>query len=209
MVFEKKQKAVCVNFYNEQESDRVANNVASEIIVKLHPGIPLNAPLCVKCYMQSLQGIGPNDIPSTSQDTSLSVANLTPASQDEDKFSTVKFKRIAASIRDRIKETTNISEIIQCLTIFATEWTIEEMVEYFNVSRRHAVLAKKTANEKAVVSVPDTKTRGFKLGVSENVKECVTKFFLREDVSRCLPGQKDVVKGKQKHLLLFIKAEKL
>jgi hypothetical protein len=105
------------------------------------------------------------------------------------------------SIKSRIHQVER-EEQIMLLSLFAKQWTIEKISTTFGVSSRLAKSAKKVAIEKGVLNFPDKHVKNGPTALPEETKELVHMFYFDSEVSRCLPGQQDVIDNKQKYLLM-------
>lgn len=89
---------------------------------------------------------------------------------------------------------------IQLLTLAPSSWSRQKTMDFFGASERQVRQALNMRTEGGVLGTPP-KRRGRPL--SEGVKASIINFYEDDAVSYCLPGKKDVLKGRQKRLLLL------
>ena len=111
------------------------------------------------------------------------------------------FKEIIGQLKEKFENTTNSTEQVKILTVLPKSWSQRKIVEEFGTTRHKALVAKKLVEEKGVLSDPNPK-KG-KTTEKETI-ELVKKFYRSEEVSRMMPGKKDVVSvlvdGERKHI---------
>lgn len=97
---------------------------------------------------------------------------------------------IIEQLKEKFKTLTKNSEKIQLLTILPKSWAIHKIEEEFLVTNYIARKVKHLVETKGVMSTPNPK-----LGspISPVTSSLVKSFYESDDVSRCMPGQKDFV----------------
>ena len=104
-------------------------------------------------------------------------------------------------LKDKFNQTTLRSEKIKILTVAPKSWSQRKLANEFNAFRHTATVAKKLVEEKGVFSDPNPK-KGNRL--DEALVEKVKEFYLSEDISRMMPGKKDIVSvlvnGERQHI---------
>lgn len=80
------------------------------------------------------------------------------------------------------------------LTIAPKSWSANKLAEEFGASRRQTNKAKHLVDQHGVLTTPNPRSGTNKLPVE--IENLVRSFYLREDVSRILPGKKDFVSVK-------------
>ena len=117
------------------------------------------------------------------------------------------FQEMMTQLKDKFSNTDKRSEKVKVLTLVPGSWSIRKTAEEFETTYFMARTAKQLVSEDGVLSDPNPKAG--KIRTTETV-EMVKNFYLSEEISRIMPGQKDfvsvVVDGKrehkQKHLVL-------
>lgn len=118
------------------------------------------------------------------------------------------FSRLVELIKEKLTITEDRNKIIQLLTIVPCDFSISKVAEVFNVSTYTATQVRNLRLKKGILSIPERKKR---IGIPQETKETVIAFYESEEISRLLPGKKDVVTirlpdktkmKKQKRLLL-------
>lgn len=88
------------------------------------------------------------------------------------------------------------------LTCVPDSWSINRIVEYFNVPQYMARKSKLLRRDFGPYSAPDSRKPGKCL--SDSLVNAVKDFYCSDEISRCLPGKKDYVSvrvdGERKHL---------
>lgn len=171
--------------------------------------------VCASCRKRLLTESPPvanEDIVQCSQTSSEPSQNI----EDEPFIPEDKFKHISTQtdtsieneeILKQLKEkfnhpSTSTSMKTMILTIAPTSWSENKLAEEFGTSRRQARKAKQLVNQFGILSSPNPRG-GRKLPAeTENL---VQDFYLREDISRIMPGKKDFISvklddGKRTHI---------
>jgi len=104
------------------------------------------------------------------------------------------FEQILQQLKDRFNLCEKDSEKVQVLTVLPENWSVENIQAHFKTSVRMITKAKSLAKEKGIMSTPNKK--GGK-SLSPDIVKAVIEFYLREEVSRELPGKNDVVSIKE------------
>lgn len=115
-------------------------------------------------------------------------------------------EKFIAELTEKFLKLESRSHKLQFLTSIPPDWGIKKMRDVFGISRRLSRQAKKLRVRGFAVRVEPKKGRP----LLNSTIELVTQFFLSDEVSRALPGIKDVVsvvingkrEQKQKRLLL-------
>lgn len=114
---------------------------------------------------------------------------------------------IVEILKDEFNRTSEQSTKIRILTIFK-DWSFRKILHHFPSATTHMItVAKKTAEEKGILSNPNPKSHP---SLDKDVITVVTNFYELDENSRMLPGKKDFVSVKkngervhvQKRLLL-------
>ena len=115
------------------------------------------------------------------------------------------FDRLMLLMKEKLKENTlPTCKRIQLLTMAPLDWSRKRVATFFEVSEYQVREARKLAEEKGILALPDPK-RGRSL--SKEVEDSVKLFYEDDEYSRQMPGTKDYVSiarnvHKQKRLLL-------
>lgn len=142
------------------------------------------------------------------------LANLSHQSSSSDATETKEEKfieKLITAIQLKVSETDSIQEKIKILTVTPDYFTVQEIIDTFEVSEYVARKAKQLVSEKGILSVPDPSHRNESLKISDDIKADVVKFYENDESSRILPGKKDCISvkidgekvKKQKRLILF------
>lgn len=108
-------------------------------------------------------------------------------------------------LKEKIKDkSTTPRQQIQILTMAPLDWSRKQVAKFFEVSEYQVREARKLAEERGILALPDAK-RGRSL--SQEVEDSVKLFYEDDEYSRLMPGTKDYVSiarnvHKQKRLLL-------
>ncbi|XP_063604197.1 LOW QUALITY PROTEIN: uncharacterized protein LOC134779822 [Penaeus indicus] len=105
-------------------------------------------------------------------------------------------------LREKIFSLTSSRAKLQILTLCPSNWTVKQCAEYFKVSEYLVRTARKLANEKGILSLPDPKMGR---GLSQVTRDLVLQFYHDEEHTREM--SKDFVSigrniHKQKRLIL-------
>ncbi|KAM7281442.1 hypothetical protein ISCGN_006394 [Ixodes scapularis] len=89
----------------------------------------------------------------------------------------------------------NREKKLQLLALAPPSWSREKIINFFGALERQARQAVKVRSESGILStVPKRRGRP----VSEEVKAPIMEIYQDDAVSYCLPGKKDVLRGRQK-----------
>ncbi|CAN8008965.1 unnamed protein product [Ixodes pacificus] len=103
-------------------------------------------------------------------------------------------------VKNKFDPEKNREKKLQLLTWAPFSWSREKIMNFFGASERQARQAVKVRSESGILgTVPKRRGRS----VSEEVKASIMEFYQDDAVSYCLPGKKDVLRGRQKRLLLL------
>ena len=105
------------------------------------------------------------------------------------------FDEMMGQLRHKFKVTDNPSEKIKILTVVPRSWTIRRIVEEFGASRHQARCARNLQITSGCLSEPNP--RGGKV-IKQETEELVLSFYRSEQVSREMPGIKDVISVRSK-----------
>ncbi|KAE8752342.1 hypothetical protein FOCC_FOCC000814 [Frankliniella occidentalis] len=97
-------------------------------------------------------------------------------------------------IKDYINDNSERSKKILALSVLPKSWSLSETETSLGVTNHVARTSKSVVKSKGILSIPNPK-----LGhpLSEETKELVILFYLRDDISRLLPGSRDFVSVKE------------
>ncbi|KAH9365235.1 hypothetical protein HPB48_003818 [Haemaphysalis longicornis] len=103
-------------------------------------------------------------------------------------------------VKPKFNDENNREKRIQFLTLAPHFWSREKIMTFFGASDREVREAVKVKDAEDILG-----TRPKRQGcvTSEATKSSIFQFFENDSVSYCLPGRKDVLNGRQKHLLLM------
>ncbi|CAN7981167.1 unnamed protein product, partial [Ixodes pacificus] len=119
--------------------------------------------------------------------------------QDED-FVLSDYVSLMQDVKNKFDLEKNREKKLQLLTLAPPSWSREKIMNFFVASERQALQAVKVRSESGILgTVPKRRGRP----VSEEVKASIMEFYQDDAVSYCLPGKKDVLRGRQKRLLLL------
>lgn len=130
-------------------------------------------------------------------------AEVTDASDEEDDGSD-----ILQILKDDFNKTKDHAKQMKILTIFKN-WPFRKIIRHFPSATFHMItVAKKTAEEKGILSEPDPKSHP---SLQKEVVDLIVSFYELDENSRVMPGKKDYVSVKvnndrvqmQKRLLLL------
>ena len=108
----------------------------------------------------------------------------------EDDSSSVALGEIMQQLKEYIDNNNEQSKKILALSVLPKSWSISKIQEMFGVSEHLARKCRQVVNEKGILCTPKP-AAGRPL--SDETYQLVKSFYLRDDVSRPLPGSKDVV----------------
>ena len=115
---------------------------------------------------------------------------------------------IVQQLKEKFDLTVSRSERLRILTVLPKSWPLKKIMVVFGVSNYMARQAKKLVQEKGILSSPNPKHGKM---LSKDTQNLVESFYSSDDVSRVMPGKKDVVsimtavgqrEHRQKRLLL-------
>lgn len=93
-------------------------------------------------------------------------------------------------LKEYHKSATSKSEKVRALTIAPKSWSIRRLAQEFETNENSARIAKQLVKEKGIMSSPNAK-KGNK--IEDRIIDKVKEFYLCEEISRMMPGKKDVV----------------
>ncbi|KAK3912458.1 ARL14 effector protein [Frankliniella fusca] len=119
----------------------------------------------------------------------------------------VYFEEIISQLKEYVNGTCSLADKMHALSILPRSMTIEKIREYFEVSRRLVKNTKSLVGTSGVLCNPNKKQGR---PIQEEIVSAAIKFYLRQDISRELPGKNNFVTvrengervRKQKHLLM-------
>lgn len=178
-------------------------------------GCPANVYVCDSCRKRLLNETPPvanEDVVQCSQTSS----ELSQNTQDapfipEDKFkdnstqteTAINNEDILKQLKEKFNDpSTSASIKTMILTIAPKSWSENKLAEEFGTSRRQAKKAKQLVDQFGILSSPSPRGGRKLLPETENLVKC---FYLREDISRIMPGKKDFISiklndGKRTHI---------
>ena len=112
------------------------------------------------------------------------------------------FDEMITELKAKYKTCTSRSDKIRVLTAAPASWSARKLAGVFGTSVRFALRAKKLRKEKGCLSEPNQKPGKT---LSNETAEKVRQFYMRDDVSREMPGKKDFLSvvndnGKREHM---------
>lgn len=110
---------------------------------------------------------------------------------EEQKKKADQFDELNEKLKLKFKNVNSKDEKYQILTLLPTGWSARKIESEFGCSFHMANTSKTLQNEKGLLSTPNRKLASNILAVG--VKDLVEKFYLEDDISRIMPGQKDCV----------------
>ncbi|CAH0546678.1 unnamed protein product [Brassicogethes aeneus] len=97
---------------------------------------------------------------------------------------------IIKQLKEKFAHTSKRSEKMLLLSCLPLSWTRSKIEQEFGVSQYMARAVKKMVKEKGILSTPNPKPGKT---VSSDTVTLVTEFYMRDDISRMMPGKKDCV----------------
>lgn len=170
-------------------------------------GGPPNVYVCASCRKRLL-----NESPPVPPEANVAIvqcsqtsSELSQNTQDEPFIPEDKFKHnstqtdteiesveILKQLKEKFNDpSTSIYIKNMILTIAPKSWTENKLAEEFGTSRRQAKIAKLLVDQFGILSSPNP--RGSSRKLSAEVENMVKCFYLREDISRIMPGKKDFI----------------
>ena len=120
--------------------------------------------------------------------------------QEESSEEKKDFNEMIGQLKEKF-EKSSTTEQVKILTVLPKSWSQRKIAEEFGTTRHKALVAKKLVAEKGVLSDPNPK-QGKE--TEREVVDRVEQFYRSEEVSRMMPGKKDVVSlkvnGERKHI---------
>ena len=112
------------------------------------------------------------------------------------------FEEMITQLKTKFETCTNISEKLCVLTAAPASWSARKLADVFGASFRLALRAKKLQKQRGSISDPNPKQGN---PLSSETTEKVRQFYMRDDISREMPGKKDFLSvvnddGKREHL---------
>ena len=104
------------------------------------------------------------------------------------------FKEMVDKLRDFVKNNKESSKKILALSVLPQSWSYKKIEETMAVSNRLARKSRALVKEHGILSAPQPKKSST---LPETTVELVKAFYLRDDISRVLPGKKDYVSVKE------------
>lgn len=101
---------------------------------------------------------------------------------------------VLEQIKEKFSQSSNKEERLLLLTLSPKYWSRNQIINYFNCTEYEARIAKDLIAENGILTRPHNKN-GRQL--SDEIKTLVNNFYVRDDVSRIMPGFKDVISVKQ------------
>jgi len=116
----------------------------------------------------------------------------------------INFDKMMDLLAEKVKTLSTKSSKMQILTLAPQNWTIQGTAQFFNVSEYLVRSARKLANQKGILALPDPKKAP---GISKSTIALVESFYHDEEFTREMPGKKDCVSiarniHRQKRLIL-------
>ena len=93
-------------------------------------------------------------------------------------------------LAEKVKTLSTKSSKMQSLTLAPQNWTIHGTAQFFNVSEYLVRSARKLANEKGILALPDPKNAP---EISKSTIALVKSFYHDEEFTREMPSKKDCV----------------
>ncbi|KAM7303334.1 hypothetical protein ISCGN_013295 [Ixodes scapularis] len=115
-------------------------------------------------------------------------------------FRTGDYRRLMEDVQRRFDEERDRSKKISLLTLAPSSWSRKRIAQYFGASERQVRLAMSMKKENGILSCS---TKRVNRPLDESTKRSVRNFYEDELVSICIRGKNDVVRGRQKRLLLM------
>ena len=120
--------------------------------------------------------------------------------QEESSEEKKDFNEMIGQLKEKFEQSSTTDQI-KILTVLPKSWSQRKIAEEFGTTRHKASVAKKLVAEKGVLCDPNPK-QGKE--IEKEVVDTVERFYRSEDVSRMMPGKKDVVSlkvnGERKHI---------
>ena len=135
------------------------------------------------------------DVPFSEQESTHSADNVFDENEQlfDDGFagmSAQDAEEMIQQLKEKFDASVSRSEKLTILTILPQSWSLHKISRVFGVSRYLARKAKLLAAEKGVLSSPNPQHVNI---LSQQTSEMIRNFYLSDDISRVMPGQKDVV----------------
>lgn len=98
------------------------------------------------------------------------------------------FDEIIEQLKNKFKNTSDMKEKLQILTLLPYSWSTKQIQDEFDISLHFAQKSKELQQEKGVLSMPNAKV-GRK--IEENILDQAKNFFELDRISKTMPGIKD------------------
>jgi hypothetical protein len=126
------------------------------------------------------------------------------------------YTELIEAVKHKIRSTENQNEQISLFTLAHASWTIQEISEFFGVTKYAAAQAVNLKKSSGILTQPDVKISSRHLTILD--KQQMIHFYISDEYSRQLPGMKNVISVKQsngkrikvqKRLLLLVNINEL
>ena len=108
---------------------------------------------------------------------------------------------IIQQLKEKFQSTTQRSEKLQILTILPKSWSLKKIQQEFGVSNYMTRKSKELVKEKGVLSLPGPKPGP---SLPQETVDNVCAFYESDEISRIMPGKKDVVSVKKDGKRLYV-----
>ena len=178
------QKGRCINPLNKDNhpSSKELSDFPTSL-KRSYPLIPENAKICSNCRRQLYK-----------QESELPASKRTKIECDNE------YHRAGVAVLEQLKrkfsESVTKQDRIQLLTFAPEFWSRRDLMREFGCTEWEARTSKQLVEKNGIFSIPDKKTGKVLPTETVNLIKC---FYERDDISRMMPGLKDVLSIKQEN----------
>lgn len=183
----------CNPFNKEGHRGKDLRRVSAEFHSK-HTNIPVNAFICQKCRKESYIN-SPDSFNASIDDTILEPENAINEEPEHKKICLSredKLEQLIEGLKEKFRSLPENDPLrVSILTILPDCWTLRDIEEEFDVSRRMAKKARDLRHESGILASPEPK-KGKPL--PDSTVEKVVEYYSSDANSRVMPNKKDIVK---------------